>query len=179
MNAFKEKFEALSLPEGKIAFQGVVRVGDRGAFEFRIELNGRSPLFGEWEQFYRADRADRYANDFDVRIVSFGYGDPSNVGNPHSGARLMFSVQEKREIEKLVANIFDRELSKLRSGNRESSIFTGKNPNYSGMIIFGDDWIRLRSLIDVTYSSILRTERNQNCTRFGKWVGVELPAQNS
>jgi hypothetical protein len=145
MDKFMERYEPLSLPEGTIAFHGNVQAGDRGADEFRIELVGRQPLFGEWEHFYHKDRIDKYANDFDARIISFGYGSPTNVGNPHPGARLEFSIQEKQQIEKLIIEIFERELLKLKSGNEESCIFRGRNPNYLGNVIFEDDWIRLRS----------------------------------
>jgi hypothetical protein len=57
LDSFKEKYAPLSLPEGTIAFYGNVRVfDDGGADEFRIELNGRQPLFGEWRHWYRKKR---------------------------------------------------------------------------------------------------------------------------
>jgi hypothetical protein len=139
MDAFREMFAPLNLPEGKIAFYGTVRVGDRGANEVHIELNGRAPLFGEWSQWYHKNE-----KDFDAKIVSFGFGSSANVGNPYPNARLEFSLQEKRDIEKLILSIFERKLLKLKSGNRESSIFTGKAKSFSGNVIFGDDWIRVQ-----------------------------------
>src|SRR5262249_22189254 len=57
---------------------------------------------------------------------------------------LVFSTQEKRKVEKLILKIFERELLKLKSGNRESSILRGRNPSYSGTVIFEDNWLRVR-----------------------------------
>jgi hypothetical protein len=144
MDKFKERYELLSLPEGQIAFYGNVQVGDRGVDEFFIKLNAKKPLFGEWEHFYHKDKIDKYANDFDVKVISFGYGSPTNVGNPQPGARSEFSIQEKEKIGGLIIKLFERELLKLKSGNRDSCIFRGLNPSYLGNVIFEDDWIRTR-----------------------------------
>jgi hypothetical protein len=140
MDKFREKFDPLIFPEGSIAFHGNVQVDDYGADEFRIELIGRPPLFGEWEQLFHAN-----GNDFDVQISSFGYVSPHNVGNMHPGARAIFSIQERSAIEKLIIGIFEREFSKLKSGDREASIFPGRKSNYCGDVIFKDNWIRVPS----------------------------------
>lgn len=128
-------FDLLNLPNGSIAFVGSVRVDDGGADEFRIELPERNPLFGEWRPKWAQNE-----HDFDIEILSFGFGSKYNVRNPNQGAKNKLSSSEADIALSLIAQLF-------ADTERRSHFppFTSKNAHFTGKVNFLPGWIQLIS----------------------------------
>jgi len=128
-------FEPLTCPEGTVAFAGTVRADDGGVDEFWVELADRPRMYGEWRTKWAPNE-----NDFDIEIVTFGYGSKYNVGNTFPGARNVFKAHEEVKISNLVKDLFmDRE---RRSGLVPFSI---KGSIFLGGIFFLPGWIEINS----------------------------------
>ena len=124
-------FSTLDFAHGKIAFQGTVRCDDEGVAEFRVELPGRKPMYGEWRPKFAED-----GNDFDVEITTFGYGSKHNVRNPHPDARVRFTAQEQVAVQQLIRALFADE-----SRRAEISLFKAKGARFLGGVSFLPSWI--------------------------------------
>jgi hypothetical protein len=127
----------LSLPEGNIKFAGFPRGGDEYSHPaFEITLPNRPPIYGEWKTKFAAN-----GNDFDVEIVSFGYSDAYNLGNPHPDARLPYSEQDVRTVERLVRDLFAT--PEARAGVPP---FGTPKAVFLGAVTFRSEWIRQRTV---------------------------------
>ena len=90
-------------------------------------------MYGEWRPKWAGN-----GNDFDIDILSFGYGDQRNVGNPHPHARTNFSYAEKLVVMGLIRHLFNNE--------RPIGIapFTSRKARYLGHVFFATGWIVCR-----------------------------------
>ena len=131
-----DSFSTLNLPDGKIAFQGMIRCDDALVHEFRIEFPEKQPLYGEWRPRFAENGID-----FDIEVTTFGYVSKFNVRNPHPDARIRFSAQENLLIEQLVRALFADEIR--RSG---ISPFTSKKARFVGGVTFLSGWIARRDI---------------------------------
>jgi len=127
-------FEPLTRPEGTVAFAGTVRADDGGVREFWVELAGRPRMYGEWRTKWTPNE-----NDFDIEIVTFGFGSKHNVGDPFPGARNVFTIHEEKKVIDLVARLFSN--VERRSG---LSPFRGNYSLFLGNIIFMPGWIEVK-----------------------------------
>ncbi len=119
-------------PEGTIAFGGPVRGSDElGHDSFRVQLLNRPVLYGEWRPIFKEN-----GNDFNVEVVSFGYGSESNLGNPHPQARNRFSAAEQQSIERLF-----RSLVANLPARHGISPFSSTKGRFLGGVSFAQGWI--------------------------------------
>jgi len=130
-------FSAIEFTDGKVAFDGMTR-GDGSepaAYVFRIELNNRKPLYGEWNALFKDDEL----KTFNFEIISFGYAAKDNVNNPHPRARSQFSDTEKITIENLIKDFIG-----AKSEKNDFTMFPVKRSKFLGSIVFRDGWISVK-----------------------------------
>ena len=77
-------------PTGRASFESVIRAwSELPVHAFSVELTGHLVLYGIWRPKWAPN-----GNDFDVEIVSFGWADQYNVGNPNPMTRRKLSVEQ-------------------------------------------------------------------------------------
>lgn len=77
METYQDTFDWVALAQGRARFSGIQRGWDEhGRVTFCVEVAG-NPLFGEIDQAFLDN-----SNDFDLEVVSFGYGRAEDVGMP-------------------------------------------------------------------------------------------------
>jgi hypothetical protein len=124
----------INLEGGNIRFAGSVRGVDGGGCDiFEIQAQSRPALCGEFRSRYADNQSD-----FDIDIVSFGFLDQRNVGNPHPDARQRFSAMERDLIERLTIALFAD--PKSREGIPP---FTSTKGHFLGQVRFTPGWIVL------------------------------------
>ena len=97
-----------------------------------VELPDRTPLYGEWEPKYAANRID-----FDIEILSFGYLDGDSVGTTNIWNRLAFSPSERTLVEGLILSLFSN-----AAATATLNPFALKVARYTGVVRFVSRWIR-------------------------------------
>jgi hypothetical protein len=123
---------SVSLPIGKIVFDGVVRGGDEeGHCVFKVELPNRRVIYGEWKPVFIKN-----GNEFNVEIVCVGYASKFNVGNPHPRARLYFSPAEISNMEYLIQALFANSEARM-----QVAPFRSTKGVFLGGISFMPGWI--------------------------------------
>ena len=76
-------------PTGRATFESVIRSWDKSPVHaFSVELTGHLALYGIWRPKWAPNE-----NDFNVEIVSFGWADQNNIGNPNPMTRRKLSVE--------------------------------------------------------------------------------------
>jgi hypothetical protein len=95
-------FDWITFERGKARFCGTERGGDElGHDVFAVQLNGPLIYHGEFKKIWNADETH-----FDIEIVSFGYGNAGNVGNPSPTARLALSAPEIAAAKSVITDLF-------------------------------------------------------------------------
>jgi hypothetical protein len=90
-------------------------------------------FYGEYRPKWAANQTD-----FDIEIVSFGFVDRDNIGNPVPTARQQFSGEQRKVVESLVkALIADPEARKGKP------IFCSQKARFLGAVYFLPGWIRI------------------------------------
>lgn len=128
-------FDWIQFPEGRARFAGSFRCWDeQGRQAFALELHGKQ-YFGQIDNVFLENQTD-----YKVLIDAFGYGRGQDVGIPAAGAREVFSLEQETVARQLVTRLVNAGV-KL-----EDPPFTLNTPDgFTGQIVFGDDWIQLRS----------------------------------
>ncbi len=126
-------FGCLSLSEGKISFQNMVRLDPGGALIFRVDLPARPPMYGLWNQIPSTDDTG-----WNAEIVRFGYFSKNAVGDQRPGARLTLSVLEGRVVEALVRVLFATPEMRNRTFP-----FMRRPSAFFGVVTFALDWVVL------------------------------------
>lgn len=125
-------FGWIEFTDGRARIVGTVRGADEGGHEtFEVQLVSHSGLYGEMRPRWAAD-----GHDFDLEIVSFGYSDERNVGNPHPGARRRFSLLERHAIERMIAGLLDHP-----EAQRDIFAFGVRGTRFVGGVHFAPNWI--------------------------------------
>lgn len=117
---------------GRASFESVIRSWDElPVSAFSVELTGHVALYGIW----RAKWAPN-GHDFNVEIVSFGWVDRNNVGNPNPMTRRKLTVEQATDVRALVvALVEDVDV------RRKILPFSSKTARFLGCIDFDDGWI--------------------------------------
>ena len=125
----------VTLPRGKASFESVIRSWDESPQDaFSVELWGQPTLYGIWRPRFGANE-----NDFDVEVVSFGWADKSNTGNPNPVTRRKLSVVQADDVQALVLALFED-----INARKKISPFSSKIARFMGDIRFRENWIALR-----------------------------------
>lgn len=116
-------FDPLTLPDGNVAFEGVVRRDEDPIDVFRVELRNKPPLYGVWRQTFSEN-----GYDFDIEIISFGFGMRLDVRNQNPIAWDEFSEEEKFIARKLIVILFENAqiTKKLSAFSIPGAFFSGK-----------------------------------------------------
>jgi hypothetical protein len=125
-------YDALSLPDGKVAFEGTVRLDTGGAHVFRMDLPNRYPMYGVWRMVATPDR-----NKWNVEILKFGYLSKNNVGNPHPEAANPLTTRERKAAEELVRALFAT--PEIRN---KGYPFKPDGRGFLGGVVFAENWVR-------------------------------------
>lgn len=136
--AFYEKtFEWLQFPEGKVRFAGGIRGWDeRGYDTFAVELDGEV-VYGEIARTFLPNH-----NDFNVQVVSFGYGMRENVGILNEGgpgpyAQGIFPPAYLQRVQSLVVQLIRAGLS---FEDRPVPLTEYSTAHFQGKVIFPKGW---------------------------------------
>jgi hypothetical protein len=127
-------------PTGRASFESVIRALDESPVHaFSVELTGHQVLYGIWRPKWVPN-----GNDFDVEIVSFGWADQYNVGNPNPMTRRKLSVEQAADAKALiVALVEDVDV------RRKTVPFSSKIARFLGCIDFQENWTFSGELIQV------------------------------
>jgi hypothetical protein len=134
---YQKTFEWQQFPEGRVRFSGEIRGWDeRGHDTFAVEIDGQV-VFGEIDNVFLANH-----NDFNVQVVSFGYGMRENVGilndgSPGRHAQGRFPPAYLQRVQSLVVQL-------LRAGLhfevRPGVLTEFPNAHFQGNAIFPEGW---------------------------------------
>lgn len=121
------------LQDYRAGFAGSVRgVDEVGHHAFEVHLALSPEVYGEYRPKWAANK-----NDFDIEIVSFGFVDSKNPGNPSPTARRQFTDQQRKIVESLVKALFAN--PEARKGK---PIFSSQKGCFLGGVHFLPGWIR-------------------------------------
>lgn len=136
MGLYEKTFDWVQFPEGRARFSGGVRGWDeKGHDTFAVELEGKV-RYGEITRTYLAND-----NDFNIEIVSFGYGIEDNVGISSPNARGTYTEAQLKIVRSLVLKLIR---SGLRFEDRPSALRETPKSHFMGQIYFCDGWAYLR-----------------------------------
>jgi hypothetical protein len=127
-------------PTGRASFESVIRSWDESPEDaFSVELMGRLVLYGIWRPKWAPN-----GHDFNVEIVSFGWADQYNVGNPNPMTRRKLSVEQAADLKALIiALVEDVDV------RRKISPFSSKTARFLDTIDFQDNWTFAGGLIQI------------------------------
>ena len=126
-------FDWVDLPDGRARFAGSIRGFDeRGHETFAAEVDGRE-YFGEIGRIFLPN-----GNDFNVEVLSFGYGDRGYVGMPMLGTCRVFTAAEIATIQALAVQLI---AAGMRFKDRLWLLVEYPNAHFMGQVFFRDGWI--------------------------------------
>lgn len=133
---YEEPFGWQQFSEGRARFVGGIRGGDECRHEvYALEFQGRV-IYGEISHAFLPND-----NDYNIEVVSFGYGMEENVGNPHPRARGAYTEGELDIIRSLIVRL-------IRAGHtfeeRPLLLMETAKSHFMGKIIFRDAWTNRR-----------------------------------
>lgn len=137
MGHYDETFEWQEFPEGRARFSGEIRGGDeRGHDTFAIEIDG----FVTYGEIARAFLANR--NDFNIQVVTYGYGIRENVGilndgSPGPQAQGVFPPAYLHRVQVLVVRLIR---AALQFENRPVVLSEYPTSRFQGRVIFPAGW---------------------------------------
>ncbi|MEP7187200.1 MAG: hypothetical protein ABI767_15320 [Rhodanobacter sp.] len=136
MGNSEKTFHWVQFKEGKAKFSGGIRGGDERRHEtFAVELKN-TVLYGEIENVFLPN-----GNDYNIEVISFGYGMEANVGNPHPNARGAYTFAELQIIKSLIVQLLQ---AGLHFEDRPSVLTEYPNAHYMGKILFREGWANVR-----------------------------------
>jgi len=127
-------FDWLQFPEGRARFSGGVRgIMDEQRHEtFAVEVDGEE-YFGEIQRAFLPN-----GNDFNIEVVSFGYGRDGDIGMPMLGACRVFTATEAGTIQALTAQLI---AAGIQYSDRPSLLNEYPDAHFMGQVLFRDGWI--------------------------------------
>lgn len=135
--AHEKIFEWQQFPGGRARFAGGIRGWDeRGYDTFAVELEGEV-VYGEIAPAFLPNH-----NDFNVEVVSFGYGMRENVGILNEGgpgpyAQGIFPPAYLQRVQSLVVQLVK---TGLRFQVRPTILTEFPNAHFQGKVIFPAGW---------------------------------------
>jgi len=134
---YEKIFEWQQFPEGRARFAGGIRGWDeRGHDTFAVELEGEI-VYGEIDTSFLPNH-----HDFNVQVVSFGYGMRENVGilnegGPGPHAQGTFPSAYLQRVQSLVVQLVRAGLSFEK---RPSVLEEMPNSHFMGKVLFPEGW---------------------------------------
>lgn len=127
-------FDWLQFPEGRARFSGGVRgIMDEQRHEtFAVEVSGKE-YFGEIQRAFLPNH-----NDYNIEVVSFGYGRDGDVGMPMLGSCGVFTIAEIHAIQTLIVRLIT---AGRHFSNRPTLLNEYPNAHFMGEVLFKDGWV--------------------------------------
>ena len=132
-----DNFEWQQFPEGRAQFSGGMRGWDeRGYDTFAVELDGEV-VYGEIARTFLPND-----HDYNVQVVSFGYGMRESVGilndgSPGRHAQGIFSAAHLERVQSLVVQLIR---AGLHFQERPAVLTDFVNGHFQGKVIFPAGW---------------------------------------
>lgn len=133
MNVNAKTFGWVEFSQGRARFAGGTRGWDERGYEtFSVEVGGIS-YYGEIRRSFLSND-----NDFNIEIVSFGYGDPIYAGAPiEVGISKPFTSHEIKAIQDLTLELVH---AGLAFENRPSFLEEHSDARFMGEVSFRRGW---------------------------------------
>ncbi|MBD7920887.1 MULTISPECIES: hypothetical protein [Xanthomonas] len=126
-------FAWVQFPEGRARFSGLVRgVDELGHETFAVEVDGIE-FFGEIQTAFLPNN-----NDYNIEVVSFGYGSEKSLGMPMLDGCQIFSQAQVNTIQALIVQLI---AAGTKFPNRPSILTEYPTAHFMGQVIFRDGWI--------------------------------------
>lgn len=139
MGDYETTFDWLKFPEGTAKFNGGIRGADEKRHEtYAVDIDGHT-VFGEISKAYLSNQ-----NDYDIEVISFGFGMEENVGNSHPNARGSFTKAQLTRVEALVTQLV---LAGFHFEDRPSALSESEKSHFQGRIMFRSGWANVRAEI--------------------------------
>jgi len=136
MESYAGSFDWVPLPAGRARFAGGIRgIDEVGHETFAADVGGRE-YFGEIQRAFLPND-----NDYNIEVVSFGYGDQKAVGMPMPGTCEVFTLAEVGLVEALAAQLI---AAGTRFAERPTLLVEYPNAHFMGEVLFRDGWILAR-----------------------------------
>ena len=133
MGAYDETFEWVDLPEGRARFSGGGRAWDEKVHDiFGVDVEGRE-YFGEIRPAFLPNN-----NDYNIEVLSFGYGSNTSVGMPMLESCQTFTMAQATIVEALVTQLID---AGTRFVDRPPVLAEFPHAHFMGKVIFRDGWV--------------------------------------
>ncbi|MCC4598268.1 hypothetical protein LL969_21900 [Xanthomonas campestris pv. phormiicola] len=125
-------FDWVQLPEGRARFSGLVRgVDELGHETFAVEIGGNE-FFGEIDRAFLPND-----NDYNIEVMSFGYGSEKCLGMPMHGACQIFSKAEIGTIQTLIVQLI---AAGTHFADRPSVLTEYPSARFMGQVSFKNGW---------------------------------------
>jgi hypothetical protein len=126
-------FDWLQFPEGRARFSGGVRgiMDERRHETFAVEVDGEE-YFGEIRRAFLPNH-----NDYNIEVVSFGYGRDGDIGMPMLGACRVFTTAEIHAVQTLIVRLI---AAGTHFSNRPTLLNEYPNAHFMGEVFFRDGW---------------------------------------
>lgn len=136
MAYYEKTFEWQQFPEGRARFVGGIRGWDeRGHYVYAVELQGRV-VYGEIAHAFLPND-----NDYNIEVVSFGYGMEENVGISEPTSRGAYTRAELETVRSLIVQL-------IRAGQQFEEkpllLMETRKSHFMGKIVFREGWTNLR-----------------------------------
>ncbi len=133
MDSHKSSFDWIQFPEGRARFSGGVRgiVDEQRHETFAVVVDG-AEYFGEIQRAFLPTN-----NDYNIEVVSFGYGSAGYVGMRMLGTCQIFSIAEISTIQALIVQLI---AAGMQFDDRPSLLTEYPNAHFMGEVGFRDGW---------------------------------------
>lgn len=136
MTYYEKTFEWQQFPEGRARFAGGIRGWDeRGHDVYAVELQGRV-VYGEIDNAFLPNH-----NDYNIEVVSFGYGIEENVGIPEPSSRGAYTEAELQIVRSLIMRLIE---AGLKFELRPTILRETSKSHFMGKIVFREGWANVR-----------------------------------
>jgi len=148
-------FDWVQLPEGRARFSGLVRgiMDEQGHETFAVEVDGEE-YFGEVKNVFLPN-----GNDYNIEVVSFGYGRGGDIGMPMQGRTCrVFTATQASTIQALTVQLI---AAGIQFSDRPSLLTEYPNAHFMGQVSFRNGWALV--------TDDEATSRSQSSTHFLKF----------
>lgn len=136
MAYYEKTFEWQQFPEGRARFAGGMRGWDERHHDvYAVEYQGRV-IYGEIVHAFLPND-----NDYNIEVVSFGYGMKDNVGIPEPSSRGAYTEAELRIVRSLIVQLIE---AGRHFEDRPSILMEYPNAHFQGQVIFREGWANVR-----------------------------------
>lgn len=127
-------FDWLQFPEGRARFSGGVRgiMDEQGHETFAVEVDGEE-YFGEIQNAFLPN-----GNDYNIEVVSFGYGRDGDIGMPMQGRTCrVFTAAQASTIQSLTVQLI---AAGIQFSGRPSLLREYPDAHFMGHVTFRKRW---------------------------------------